>query len=516
MNGVARGGRGGTGQNGASGANGGGATSNLNASTTGANSLTLSASSAGGAGGSGSAVGQSGNASANADGSSATGTLSLQALADSFGTTGGSGGLSTATTSGTSAGFVQTSSNARGMLFGTTLARATCTGTGGQSRSSNSYGLCSGGMINTLSTQATTSVSSGSNGTDVTESRTNVGSAAPAASLADSRQAAIFATGSPTNSDTLAVLAGNLNASASFNSGGSVMLGLMTLRSSYSSSSAGGASSSATDYVLWQIDSSSFSTKGVKLALLNPQATGNGFSQLSLTIAGPNGTISQSFTSLATAMAFFNDNVLTLGVAGTSFNLQITMIVTTEVPGDSFRAQMLLGTSPLHLLSAVSRKTHAGNGTYDVSLPLSGPLGVECRNGGGNHTLIFFFTNEVVSGSAMVSAGAGTVAGSPSFSGKSMRVELTGVSDAQTVTINPSNIVDEFGEGIAGAAVNMGALLGDANGDRSVNSGDALITRNRSGQVLSATNFRSDVNTDGFLNSADVIAVRARSGNFLP
>jgi hypothetical protein len=64
--------------------------------------------------------------------------------------------------------------------------------------------------------------------------------------------------------------------------------------------------------------------------------------------------------------------------------------------------------------------------------------------------------------------------------------------------------------------VNMGVLIGDTSGDRFVNTGDALQTRNRSGQATDATNFRSDVNADGFVNSGDTTAVRARSGTALP
>ena len=62
----------------------------------------------------------------------------------------------------------------------------------------------------------------------------------------------------------------------------------------------------------------------------------------------------------------------------------------------------------------------------------------------------------------------------------------------------------------------MGVLVGDTNGDSFVNSGDALQTRNRSGQATDATNFRSDVNADGFVNSGDTTLVRTRAGTFLP
>ena len=59
----------------------------------------------------------------------------------------------------------------------------------------------------------------------------------------------------------------------------------------------------------------------------------------------------------------------------------------------------------------------------------------------------------------------------------------------------------------------MSLLAGDTNGDRMVNSGDTLQTRNRSGGAASSTNFRSDVNTDGAVNSGDTSIVRARSGD---
>ena len=56
--------------------------------------------------------------------------------------------------------------------------------------------------------------------------------------------------------------------------------------------------------------------------------------------------------------------------------------------------------APLQLTTAVSRKTHGGAGTFDIPLPLSGEPGVECRSSGGNHTLVFTFSNNVVSGNA--------------------------------------------------------------------------------------------------------------------
>ena len=156
--------------------------------------------------------------------------------------------------------------------------------------------------------------------------------------------------------------------------------------------------------------------------------------------------------------------------------------------------------------------------TLDCNLPLTGPAGVECRSGGlgGDHTVVVTFANNVVSGSASVTSGTGSVAGSPTFSGNTMTVNLTGVGNAQTIALNLSNVTDEFSQVLANTAVNASFLLGDTNGDRSVNAGDALQTRNRAGQGADSTNFRSDVNLDGFVNSGDTTAVRAQSGDAVP
>ena len=94
-----------------------------------------------------------------------------------------------------------------------------------------------------------------------------------------------------------------------------------------------------------------------------------------------------------------------------------------------------------------------------------------------------------------------------------MTVNLTGVANAQTVAVNLSNVTDEFSQVLANTTVNASFLLGDTNGDRMVNAGDAVQTRNRAGQAVDETNFRSDVNLDAFLNSGDTLTVRGQSGN---
>ena len=178
----------------------------------------------------------------------------------------------------------------------------------------------------------------------------------------------------------------------------------------------------------------------------------------------------------------------------------------------------ITGAAPLTLATAVSRKTHASAGDFDIALPLSGSPGVECRTGGagGDHTIVITLSNTPVSGNATVTGGTGSVAGVPTFSGNTMIVNLTGVTNGQTTTVTLDNVTDSNAQVLPTTALSMGVLLGDTNGDRSVNAGDALQTRNRAGQTTDATNFRSDVNVDGLVNSGDTTVLRSRSGTALP
>ena len=165
--------------------------------------------------------------------------------------------------------------------------------------------------------------------------------------------------------------------------------------------------------------------------------------------------------------------------------------------------------------SVVSRKLHNGV-PFDISLPLSGSSGVECRSGGAtnDYQVIFTFANSVTYSSAALTAGAGSVSTSSGNGTATITVNLTGVTNAQRITLTLSAVNN--GTSTGDVAVSIGVLVGDTNGDNFVNAGDTLQTRNRSGQATEATNFRSDVNTDGVVNSGDALVVRGRSGTFLP
>ena len=87
------------------------------------------------------------------------------------------------------------------------------------------------------------------------------------------------------------------------------------------------------------------------------------------------------------------------------------------------------------------------------------------------------------------------------------------MANAQTITLGLADVSN--GTETANVALPIGFLFGDATTDGTVNSGDAIVTRNRSGQTADANNFRSDVNCDGTIHSGDALVARARSGTTL-
>ncbi len=162
--------------------------------------------------------------------------------------------------------------------------------------------------------------------------------------------------------------------------------------------------------------------------------------------------------------------------------------------------------------SAVSRKTHGAAGDFDVPLPLTGSVGVECRNGPA-HQMIINFAVPVTVGSANVTSGSGSV-GSFSVSGAAVTVNLTGVTNAQRITVTLGNVND--GTNLGDVPVSMGVLVGDTNGNGAVNAGDVSQTKGQSGQAVTAANFRTDVNANGSINAGDVALVKGASGTSLP
>src|SRR5438876_6545624 len=165
--------------------------------------------------------------------------------------------------------------------------------------------------------------------------------------------------------------------------------------------------------------------------------------------------------------------------------------------------------------SAFSRKMHGGAGTFDVPLPLTGSVGVECRSGGAtnDYQMIVNFASTVTVESVAVTSGTGTV-DSFSVSGSQVTFNLSGVTNVQRITVTLHNVND--GTSTGDVPVSMGVLVGDVNGNAVVNASDVSLTKSQVGVPVSGSNFREDVNANGTISATDVALVKSDVGTALP
>jgi hypothetical protein len=154
--------------------------------------------------------------------------------------------------------------------------------------------------------------------------------------------------------------------------------------------------------------------------------------------------------------------------------------------------------------------THGSAGPFDVALPTSGTRGIECRNSGGNYTLVYTFPNSLTNcGSASI--GSAAMGPNPN----QCSVSLTGVADQQYITVTLTGVVDATG-GTGNAAGIMGVLVGDVNASGRVDAADVSFVRQRTLQTLTTSNFRADLNASGRIDAADVSIARQNTLHSLP
>ena len=122
----------------------------------------------------------------------------------------------------------------------------------------------------------------------------------------------------------------------------------------------------------------------------------------------------------------------------------------------------------------------------------------------------------MTSGNASVTSGVSSVSGSPTFSGNTMTVNLTGVADAQKITLTLNAATDTLAQVLPDTSVSLNILAGDVGGNKTVNSTDVSQTKLQSGSPVSAANFREDVVVSGSINATDVSLVKSHSGASVP
>lgn len=167
--------------------------------------------------------------------------------------------------------------------------------------------------------------------------------------------------------------------------------------------------------------------------------------------------------------------------------------------------------------SAVSRKTQGAAGIFDVPLPLSGSAGIECRSGSGinfdSHQIIVSFASPVTVGGVTVNSADGLATATQSVSGGVVTVNLSNVTNGQTIVVTLTNVND--GAHAGDVAIPMGVLAGDTGANGTVNASDVSQTKAQSGQAVTSGNFREDVNANGSINAGDIGLVKSKSGTSL-
>jgi hypothetical protein len=169
----------------------------------------------------------------------------------------------------------------------------------------------------------------------------------------------------------------------------------------------------------------------------------------------------------------------------------------------------------MQLLSVVSRKTHGRAGSFDIELPQTARPGIECRSGGAtnDYMVVFTFANNISVTAASVTSGVGSVS-SFSVAGDQVTVNLTGVTNAQTIVVTLADVNN--GTNTSSVQVTMGVLLGDVNASGNVDSADVGLVQRQNNQPVTSSNFRMDVDASGNIDSADVGITQRQNQQHLP
>jgi hypothetical protein len=234
----------------------------------------------------------------------------------------------------------------------------------------------------------------------------------------------------------------------------------------------------------------------------------------SITLTSSSDTLSLSSLAGGFDGTDYTIATFTQNVGGGTFNTVQGLPSDYAVQYNPTSIKLVAMQQPLQLTGAVSRKMHGALGPFDINLLTTNP--VECRSNGGNHTLVLTFNNYLVSGSASVTTGTGTVSGEPAFSGKTATIDLVGVSDMQKLVVTLHNVTDRFSQVLPDTPITVNMLIGDTSGNKIVNGTDVSQTKLRSGSSTTVSNFREDVTGNGTISASDISLVKLHSGSGVP
>jgi hypothetical protein len=138
--------------------------------------------------------------------------------------------------------------------------------------------------------------------------------------------------------------------------------------------------------------------------------------------------------------------------------------------------------------------------------------------GQGNYVLVFRFVNNLITvGGATVTSGNASIASSNmGADARDYIVNLTGVTNAQQITVTLNNMTDSAGNVGNSLSVPMRVLIGDTTNNGFVTSSDVAGVKLQSGSPVTAANFRADIDANGSPNNTDISLVKNFLGTALP
>jgi len=172
------------------------------------------------------------------------------------------------------------------------------------------------------------------------------------------------------------------------------------------------------------------------------------------------------------------------------------------------------GTTPT-FQSAVSRKVHGAAGTFDLPLGLVSTNPTTEPRTGPAQTIVMTFDRPINAATATISEGTATAA-TTTFSGNSVIVGLTGVSNQQYVTVALTNVASTDGGTGGSGSVRVGFLAGDVSQNRVVTLADLGLVNAQLAQSVTASNYLKDVNASGTLTLSDKGITNANLTKALP
>jgi hypothetical protein len=169
--------------------------------------------------------------------------------------------------------------------------------------------------------------------------------------------------------------------------------------------------------------------------------------------------------------------------------------------------------------TVVSRKTHGTAGDFDIDLPLAGSPGIECRTNStaGSHKIIYTLDRTLTgAGSATASQANAGVTTALGPNANQVTVNLTGITNAQHLTVSLNGVQDAAGNILDNLVARMDVLLGDVNSTKRTDSGDVTQVRNRTVTTTTQPTCRFDVNASGRIDAGDVTVTRNATVTVLP